>query len=469
MLINGHSVKNKMKNGDGMSFAEFTYPILQSWDWWHMYNTLGIRMQIGGSDQYGNITAGVDAVKYIAETHPAPDTPKKTSDPPFGLTVPLLTTSSGSKFGKTAGNAVWLDSSMTSTFELYGKFVNTADADVGKYLKLFTFMKLEDIDELVKKHMETPSRRIAQHKLASEIVELVHGREAAADAAKQHKLVFGGGSKPPVGEQQSDVAGRDALSLPQVNMNNRPAAQMKLPRTLIETASIGKIVFASGLAESASEGHRLAMKQAVYIGGAPTQHKAAMDDGAVSFAPVKLWKPEETKQYIIGENLLILRRGKHNIRTIEIVDDEVYAQSGLEYPGQKEFEATVRGRQINEEYRKRQEREASGQTDTEPETEPPLEGVEAQWAEVEKTIGPDTVKLLRDAGLTPEEALQDGPDADEFENIDPEARLKLLNRRFEDELAVRQAKIDAKNAPKPKFTGHFKKSRIYSHVHGRRG
>jgi tyrosyl-tRNA synthetase len=102
MLINGHSVKNKMKNGDGMSFAEFTYPILQSWDWWHMYNTLGIRMQIGGSDQYGNITAGVDAVKYIAETHPAPDTPKKTSDPPFGLTVPLLTTSSGSKFGKTA-------------------------------------------------------------------------------------------------------------------------------------------------------------------------------------------------------------------------------------------------------------------------------------------------------------------------------------------------------------------------------
>src|SRR3954465_2117686 len=94
------SVKNKMQKGDGMSFAEFTYPLLQAWDWWHLYNTVGTRMQIGGSDQYGNITAGVDAVKYIAEHHPAPDTPKKTNDAPFGLTVPLLTTSAGAKFGK---------------------------------------------------------------------------------------------------------------------------------------------------------------------------------------------------------------------------------------------------------------------------------------------------------------------------------------------------------------------------------
>lgn len=427
-----------------------------------MYNTMGIRMQIGGSDQFGNISAGVDAVKYVAEHHPAPDTPKKTSDAPFGLTVPLLTSSTGAKFGKTAGNAIWLDSSMTSTFDLYGKFVNTADADVERYLKLFTFMKMEDIDELVKQHMEAPSRRVAQHKLASEIVELVHGRVASEDAAKQHQLVFGDKAKV-TGDMPADLAGRDALKLPQVNLNNRPTAQMKLPRTLIETASIGKIVFAAGLADSASEGHRLAMKQAVYIGGAPTKHKIAMDEGSVSWAAIKLWKPEETKQYIIGENLLILRRGKHNIRVIEIADDEEYAQSGLEYPGKKEFEATLRGRRINEERRKAEERDALG-GELEEDTAP-LEGVEGQWAEIEKILDTETVKLLRSAGLTPDDVLKERP-RDEFDGVDPPTRIEMLKRNLENELAERQRKIDLKNAPKPKFTGHVKKSKVYPY--GRR-
>lgn len=460
-LTTCYRVKNKMKNGDGMSFAEFTYPILQSWDWWHMYNTLGIRMQIGGSDQYGNITAGVDAVKYIAETHPAPDTPKKTSDPPFGLTVPLLTTSAGDKFGKSAGNAVWLDPSLTSTLDLYVKFVGTPDADVGRYLKLFTFMKLEDIDEVVKQHMESPSLRIAQHKLASEIVELVHGKDAAADAKKQHQLVFSGSFQPPVEGQEPDLAGRDALKLPQVNLNNRPKAQMKLPRKLIETASIGKIVYAAGLADSASEGHRLAMKQSVYIGGAPTPQKRPMNDGAVSFAPIKLWKPEETKQYLIGGNLLILRRGKSNIRIIEVVDDEEYTKSGNEYAGKAEFDATIRGRQINEDYHKRRELEESGQAETESPVEP-LDDTEALWAEVEDVLDSEKTKLLRDAGLNPQDILKEVPESDEFDGVDPEKRLELLNQRFEAEMAERQWKIDLKNAPKPKFTGHFKKSRIYS-------
>jgi tyrosyl-tRNA synthetase len=105
-----------------MSFSEFTYPILQAWDWWHMYNTKGIQMQIGGADQFGNIVAGIDAVKYIAKTHPNPDVRHEEEDPkmvPFGFTVPLLTTAAGQKFGKTAGNAIWLDKEMTSCFDLY--------------------------------------------------------------------------------------------------------------------------------------------------------------------------------------------------------------------------------------------------------------------------------------------------------------------------------------------------------------
>lgn len=111
-----------MKSGDGMSFAEFTYPLLQAWDWWHMYNTQKIQLQIGGSDQFGNIIAGIDAINHIRRTHYDPDVRQEIDDPlmkPMGFTVPLLTTASGEKFGKSAGNAVWLDTNMTSTFELY--------------------------------------------------------------------------------------------------------------------------------------------------------------------------------------------------------------------------------------------------------------------------------------------------------------------------------------------------------------
>ena len=116
------SVRNKMEKGDGMSFAEFTYPLLQAWDWWHMYSTKGIQLQIGGSDQFGNIIAGMDAIKHVAKNHYNPLLRQEKEDPlmkPMGFTVPLLTTASGEKFGKSAGNAVWLDKQMTSTFDLY--------------------------------------------------------------------------------------------------------------------------------------------------------------------------------------------------------------------------------------------------------------------------------------------------------------------------------------------------------------
>ena len=126
------SVRNKMEKGDGMSFAEFTYPLLQAWDWWHMFSTMDVQIQVGGSDQYGNIIAGIDAVKFIAQNHQGDDRGGerphwldeqgrlREDATPMGLTVSLLTTSSGEKFGKSAGNAVWLDPSMTSPFDLYG-------------------------------------------------------------------------------------------------------------------------------------------------------------------------------------------------------------------------------------------------------------------------------------------------------------------------------------------------------------
>lgn len=121
-------VKIRMKKGNGMSMAEFIYPMLQAWDWWHMYSTKNIQVQIGGSDQFGNILAGVDAINHCQKTHSDPQIREDLVgmmeqgsflQRPMGFTVPLLTTSSGEKFGKSAGNAVWLDKEMTSSFELY--------------------------------------------------------------------------------------------------------------------------------------------------------------------------------------------------------------------------------------------------------------------------------------------------------------------------------------------------------------
>ena len=119
-----------MEKGDGMSFAEFTYPLLQAWDWWHMYQDRGVQIQIGGSDQYGNIIAGIDGVKYISAQSEQSEAEEQLSQEksPMGITVPLLTTSSGEKFGKSAGNAVWLDRNLTSSFDLYGVSCEIHDA-----------------------------------------------------------------------------------------------------------------------------------------------------------------------------------------------------------------------------------------------------------------------------------------------------------------------------------------------------
>jgi tyrosyl-tRNA synthetase len=424
-------VKNKMKNGDGMSFAEFTYPLLQAWDWWHMYNTMGIRMQIGGSDQYGNITAGMDAVKYIAANHPAPDTPKKTKKEPFGLTSPLLTTSSGAKFGKSAGNAIWLDSEMTSIFDLYGYFLRTSDEDVERYLKLFTFMPIEDISTLMEKHREHPSQRKAQHKLASEFVELVHGKNEAKNARTQHDLIFKKPQSPDLAigattsEDDPFGVGVDALKQAQVNVNNKPKAHLKLPRTVIEHLSIAKILYACGLAESASDGHRLVQGDAVHIGGPPSGYKTAMNDGSLTFTIVQPWRVEETKKFLIEDRLLILRRGKHNVRIIELVDDEEYEKLGLSYPGKDKVDLQKAIGKIP------QKSNLEDDSQTEAEKEVPAE--ETRWSPV------------RDEQLSWQEDLEDPS---------PEARIERLRRELQAEEDERQRKIDKKNAPKGKFIAH---------------
>ncbi|KAK4153245.1 hypothetical protein C8A00DRAFT_34016 [Chaetomidium leptoderma] len=338
-MLSRDTVKRKMTEGDGVSFAEFSYPIMQGWDWWMLFSKQKVQMQIGGSDQYGNIITGIEIVKAARDSEPSPELRMPANNPlddPVGFTVPLLTDSSGAKFGKSSGNAVWLDLYMTSAFDLYGYFVRRPDADVENLLKLFTFLPMETIEKVMAEQMEDPSKRIAQHRLAYEVLALVHGEDAAKDAKQQHEMMYSKrlGSTLSVtndpSEQYAEPSGPTTA-------NNAPRVDMTLPESLIMGKSIGRIMFAAGLASSAKEGHRLATQQAAYVGGMPGRGAGAgqaMDPSQLTWNPIKLWFPQETQRYLIDGKLLILRKGKHNVRVIEMVSDETYAQSRQTYPGQ---------------------------------------------------------------------------------------------------------------------------------------
>lgn len=317
-----------------------------------MYNTKGIQIQIGGSDQYGNIIAGIDAIKYISANHPDPDVREGkdvASAQPVGFTVPLLTTSAGKKFGKSEGNAVWLDKEQTNSYELYGFFMRQPDSEVGRYLRLFTFLPIEKIDAVVEEHMKAPQERKAQHLLAREFVELVHGVEEAKNAEGQHRMLFSR-------HKGTVMAGKDQEGKPQdepaqITLNNAPQANIKLPESLIHHKSIGRILHAAGFANSSGQGHRMVTAGSVYIGGMPGQKKA-MNEAALSFTPIKLWRNEETANFLIDGKLLILRRGKHNIRIIEVIPDKEWKQSGMKYPGEDLDEAKEKQRRLTEESKK---------------------------------------------------------------------------------------------------------------------
>lgn len=309
-----------------MSLGEFMYPLFQGWDFWHMYNKLGIQMQIGGSDQFGNIVAGIDSLKTIRESEEAPHAkmPTDWQHEPIGFTVPLLTDSAGVKFGKTAGNAVWLDEFKTSPFELYGYFMRRSDDEVEGLLKLFTFMPLNKVHDVMAQHRGDPSKRAAQHTLAFEVLSLVHGSQRALQEAQQHQFRFGG-ELPRIIKEPSEESGI-------LTPNTAPRIDMKLPRSIM-TASPARLLFATGLACSAADGQRLVAAQGAYVAAQPGQARGLVP-GNLSWTPVKMWFPEETSKFLIDERIIILRKGKHNVRIVELVSDEEWEASGQTYNGQ---------------------------------------------------------------------------------------------------------------------------------------
>ncbi|HXE43052.1 MAG TPA: tyrosine--tRNA ligase, partial [Candidatus Baltobacteraceae bacterium] len=180
-MIAKESVRARMEDREvGISYTEFSYMLLQAFDFMVIARDHNCELQIGGSDQWGNITAGIDLCR------------KKISKPVFGLTLPLITNADGTKFGKTEAGAIWLDPKRTSVYKFYQFWINTDDRDVIRYLKYFTFLSREEIESLEKKHAENPSAREAHKALAKATTDLIHGENTTQEAIRASEILFGG-------------------------------------------------------------------------------------------------------------------------------------------------------------------------------------------------------------------------------------------------------------------------------------
>lgn len=180
-MLNKETVKSRLDIG--ITYTEFSYMIMQALDFMHLYQTKGCTLQIGGSDQWGNITSGIELVR------------KKLGKEIYGLTMPLITKADGTKFGKSEGGAIWLDKTKTTPYEMYQFFLNSEDSKVIEYLKKLTFLSIEEIQELEQKHQISPEKREAHKRLAEEVITFLHGKEEYNKAVKMSEALFSGDIK----------------------------------------------------------------------------------------------------------------------------------------------------------------------------------------------------------------------------------------------------------------------------------
>jgi tyrosyl-tRNA synthetase len=244
-MIQRDSVRARLdREGDGISYTEFSYMLLQAMDYLHLAREFDCSLQIGGSDQWGNIVSGMDLVRRILRRES------------YALTLPLVTRSDGVKFGKTASGAVWLDAQKTSPYSFYQFFLNSSDADVGRFLGYFTFLEPTAIDAVLAEHAKAPERREAQRCLARELTRLVHGPAAVEAAERIARVLFEG----QVNElSESDLA---QLALDGMDAIDVAEADVGLLDALVRT----------GLAPSNSAARKLVASNAVRINSALCEH-----------------------------------------------------------------------------------------------------------------------------------------------------------------------------------------------------
>lgn len=275
------SVKSRMSASDeGMSYTEFSYQLLQGYDFYRLFKDRNCVLEMGGSDQWGNITAGIDLIRKLdGEGGNA-----------FGLTWPLVTTSSGQKFGKSEGNAIWLSADRTSPFDFYQFWLRTEDSDVARYLGYFTFLPMPEVEAIVAEHRKAPEKRLAQKRLATEMTTLVHGEQATAQAVAASNTLYGGAV------QALDAAAVEALAAQGVATTMIAPAQIEAGWSILDAA------VATGLAKSKGEARRLVAQS-----GLSVNNVVATDANAML-----------KKSDLVAGSAIVLRGGKKNYRLVRI-------------------------------------------------------------------------------------------------------------------------------------------------------
>ena len=266
------SVKSRLADENGLSYTEFSYMLLQANDFRHLCEHLGCEMQMGGSDQWGNITAGIDLIR------------KRLGRSAYGLTWPLLTKSDGTKFGKTADGAVWLDAAKTSPYQFRQFWVQTADADIERYLPQFSLRSLEEIDALLDAQRRDPSTRPAQRALADELTALVHGPDAARAAAEAAAILFGG---DPMTASTSTMA-FIAAEVPTTKMGKAVLAD-----------AAGVLAALPGVAASKSEARRLLSQKSVRANGVVLNADADLSSVALLHGRWMLIRKGKTTYHLV--------------------------------------------------------------------------------------------------------------------------------------------------------------------------
>ncbi|NQX86773.1 MAG: tyrosine--tRNA ligase [Flavobacteriaceae bacterium] len=279
------SVKNRISSeasGDGMSFTEFTYQLVQGYDFLHLFRAENCTLQMGGSDQWGNITTGTELIRRIG------------GGKGYAITCPLITKSDGSKFGKSEGGNVWLDANRTSPYKFYQYWLNTTDVDAEKYIKIFTFLTQEDITSLITEHNEAPHLRLLQKRLAKEITTMVHSESDFMNAEKASGILFSKSFKEDI-QQLDEKTFLDVF-------DGVPQAEISVAEIEDGLDMIGALAAKTQFLKSNGEARR------------------ALKENAVSVNKEKVKEDYKiTSNDLINDKYVVINKGKRNTYILEIV------------------------------------------------------------------------------------------------------------------------------------------------------
>ena len=278
------SVKKRLGSDSkvGMSFTEFTYQLLQGYDFLHLYQNMDCKIQMGGSDQWGNITTGTELIR------------RKVSGKAYAITCPLITKSDGSKFGKSEGANIWLDKSRTSPYKFYQYWLNASDEDAEKYIKIFTLLTQEEIVSLTSEHKETPHLRLLQNKIAEEVTQMVHSKEDLEKAKQASKILFGRSTT-------EDLIQLDEVTFLEV-FEGVPQAEISKSEFESGIEMINLLASDTGFLKSNGEARRALAENSIAV------NKNKVDENYAI-----------AEKDLIDEKYILLQRGKKNYFVLKVV------------------------------------------------------------------------------------------------------------------------------------------------------